>query len=133
MPEQISGADIEDDEKLMLPVLADDAFIMCLDDLPGSSGPAETAEDSQDKTATEPESSPAALQAKIDDLTKQFANYRFAVEQTLDKRWLADDEPSKSSAGPAKEEKKDESQLYWESYASHGMLRHSNMTQVNSA
>lgn len=119
LPEQISEADLQDNEKLMFPVLQGDAFIMCLDDLPGSSGLAEGADSAG--TAAQPESNTAALQAKIDELTKQFANYRFAVEQTLDKRWHADDEPSQSSAGPVKE-KKDESQYYWESYASHGML-----------
>lgn len=118
LPEQISEADIEDDEKFMIPVLADDAFIMCLDDLPSSSG-AQPAEAGESAETGEAESTTAALQAKIDELTKQFANYKFAVEQTLDKRWIADDEPSQSSAGPEKE-KKDESQYYWESYASHG-------------
>lgn len=118
LPEQISEADIQDDEKFMIPVLADDAFIMCLDDLPSSSGApsAETGEGSE--TGVEAEGTTAALQAKIDELTKQFANYKFAVEQTLDKRWHADDEPSQKSTGS--EEKKDESQYYWESYASHG-------------
>ncbi|KUI67800.1 Ribosomal protein arginine N-methyltransferase rmt3 [Cytospora mali] len=111
LPEQISEADIQDDEKWMIPVLQDDAFIMCLDDLPTSSG-------AQDETPAELDSNTAALQAKIDELTKQFANYRFAVEQTLDKRWHADDEPSQPSAVSQKE-KKDESQYYWESYASH--------------
>lgn len=135
LPAQISPADIQDDEKLLLPVLAGDAFIMCLDDLPASSGAAEgngkaaegsgsaaTGEDPQGKTAVDLESNTAALQATIDDLTRQFANYRFAVEQTLDKRWHADDEPARPPAGSEKE-KKDESQYYWESYASHGTLQ----------
>lgn len=121
LPEQISDADIQDDEKFMIPVLADDAFIMCLDDLPVSSD-AHAAEAGEGKTGVEAESTNAALQAKIDELTKQFANYKFAVEQTLDKRWHADDEPSQKSGGSEKE-KKDESQYYWESYASHGMLQ----------
>lgn len=128
LPEQISPEDIQDDEKLLLPVLPNDAFIMSLDDLPASSGAAEGSnsvaadEATQGKSAADIESNTAALQATIEDLTRQFANYRFAVEQTLDKRWHADDEPSQSSSGPEKENK-DESQLYWESYASHGMLQ----------
>lgn len=120
LPEQISDADIQDDEKFMLPVLANDAFIMCLDDLPASSDAhaAEAGEGVESKSGAEAEGTTAALQARIDELTKQFANYKFAVEQTLDKRWHADDEPSQKSGGSEKE-KKDESQYYWESYASH--------------
>lgn len=132
LPEQISEADLQDDEKLMIPVLPDDAFIMSLDDLPSSDNAegADSTEAGEGKTDSQTEGSTAALQARIDELTQQFANYRFAVEQTLDKRWLADDEPSKPSTS-TKEEKRDESQYYWESYASHGMSRSVNTCETN--
>lgn len=126
LPEQVSEADIQDDEKLMVPVLADDSFIMCLDDLPSSSGAQASEAVEGAEAGGEAQSTTAALQAKIDELTKQFSNYKLAVEQTLDKRWHADDEPSQKSAG-AEKDKKDESQYYWESYASHGEMRSVNM------
>lgn len=99
-----------------MPVLQDDALIMCLDDLPASSDPA--------AAAPQQAGDAAALQAQLEDLTKQFANYRLAVEQTLDKRWHADDDDDSSSTSSAapKKEKADPSHHYWESYANHGML-----------
>lgn len=127
LPDQITEADIEDD-KFLMPVLPDDALIMCLDDLPSSSdvadGKGKAAEGaSVTETAGDDASKNASLQAQLDELNKQFANYRLAVEQTLDKRWHADDDSSSSrSSGSSKKEKKDESAYYWESYAHNGML-----------
>lgn len=127
LPDQITEADIQDDKYLM-PVLPDDALIMCLDDLPSSSdaadGKGKAAEDaSTTEAAGDAASKNAALQAQLDELNKQFANYRLAVEQTLDKRWHADDDDSSSrSSASSKKEKKDESAYYWESYAHNGML-----------
>lgn len=127
LPDQITEADIEDDKYLM-PVLPDDALIMCLDDLPssldtaGSKGKAAEGA-STGEAAGDAASKNAALQAQLDELNKQFANYRLAVEQTLDKRWHADDDDSSSrSSASEKKEKKDESAYYWESYAHNGML-----------
>lgn len=127
LPDQITEADIQDD-KFLMPVLPDDALIMCLDDLPSSSEAADgkgkavegalTAE-----TAGDAASKNASLQAQLDELNKQFANYRLAVEQTLDKRWHADDDDSSSrSSASSKKDKKDESAYYWESYAHNGTL-----------
>lgn len=127
LPDQITEADIQDDKYLM-PVLPDDALIMCLDDLPSSSeaadGKGKAAEGAlTTETADDAASKNAALQAQLDELNKQFANYRLAVEQTLDKRWHADDDDSSSrSSASSKKEKKDESAYYWESYAHNGML-----------
>lgn len=130
LPDQITEADIQDDKYLM-PVLPDDALIMCLDDLPSSSGVADgkgkAAEGtSATETAGDAASKNASLQAQLDELNKQFANYRLAVEQTLDKRWHADDDDSSSrssaSSKKGKKEKKDESAYYWESYAHNGMF-----------
>lgn len=122
LPDQITEADIQDDKYLM-PVLPDDALIMCLDDLPSSldvaDGKGKAAEGaSTTETAGDDASKNASLQAQLDELNKQFANYRLAVEQTLDKRWHADDDDSSSrSSASSKKEKKDESAYYWESYA----------------
>lgn len=126
LPDQITEADIEDDKYLM-PVLPDDALIMCLDDLPSSSdaadGKGKAAEGaSTEETAGDAASKNASLQAQLDELNKQFANYRLAVEQTLDKRWHADDDDSSSRSSASSKEKKDESAYYWESYAHNGMF-----------
>lgn len=144
MPETITEADFEDDRFLM-PVLPDDALIMCLDDLPSTDpaaegkGKAAAAEEGTPQPAGADSSSDlasknATLEAQLDALTKQFASYRLAVEQTLDKRWHAeDDSDSESSstssvaaAGRPKKAKKetkkkeDNSNYYWEGYANHG-------------
>lgn len=116
-----------------MPVLPDDALIMCLDDLPPSADSAEgkgkaaaAAETVQPVGAdSDLASKNAALEAQLAELTKQFAGYCMAVEQTLDKRWHADDDDasSTSSAGrKPKKEKEDSSKYYWEGYANHGEL-----------
>lgn len=108
-----------------MPVLPDDALIMCLDDLPPSDvadGKGKAIEDTQAAGSGDDLSSKnAALQAQLDDMTRQFANYRLAVEQTLDKRWHAeDDDSSSTSSAPPKNKKEDNSNYYWEGYANHG-------------
>lgn len=114
LPTEISASDIED-ERFMLPVLPDDALIMCLDDLPSS-------DDAVKGKGLEGTAEPT-LQEQLEDVTRQFANYRLAVEQTLDKRWLAEDDDASSTSSKAAEpkEEKDSSQSYWEGYANHGM------------
>jgi protein arginine N-methyltransferase 3 len=68
----------------------------------------------------------AQLQAELEQLAKQFTNYRLAVEQTLDKRWGVDEEESDKGASSSKPgdahnpQKKDDSAYYFESYASNG-------------
>jgi type I protein arginine methyltransferase len=122
VPGEISAQDLED-EGLLKPVLDDDALILCLDDLPQAG----------DVAAEEKKEAPqvdvllrknAELQAELEQLAKQFTNYRLAVQKTLDQRWQADEEPD--DAAPAKNgtveaegsaKKKDESSYYFESYA----------------
>ncbi|KAK3315249.1 S-adenosyl-L-methionine-dependent methyltransferase [Apodospora peruviana] len=139
LPEEITAADLEDDRYLK-PVLDDDALILCLDDLPEAGKPAAAAvpELSQflsnagangAKTADAPMVDSlllknAELQAELEQLSKQFSNYRLAVQQTLDQRWQADEDtgdtkPSASSdSKDSKDEKpKDDSAYYFESYA----------------
>ncbi|OAA59671.1 arginine methyltransferase [Niveomyces insectorum RCEF 264] len=101
---EISAADIEPDTYLK-PVLDDDALILCLDNLPspqtqgrqpsaadvaGIAGEAAKAAPDGDVRRTN-----EALQAQLDSVTRQFENYRLAVQQTLDQRWGADDEQTK--------------------------------------
>jgi len=118
-------------------VLQDDALIFCLDDLPASASSEEEVVSRGSAPETAPSRNPpvdellmknARLQAELEQLTKQFTNYRLAVEQTLDKRWGVDEEdakgePSKpgaaASAAPEKKQK-DESTYYFESYAHNG-------------
>lgn len=123
LPEQISETDIQDD-KFLMPVLPDDALIMCLDDLP-SSGTAEAKGKAVDQTQAMESgdslaSKNAELQAQLEDMTRQFANYRLAVEQTLDKRWHAEDDDSSSTSSAPVKQKEDNSNYYWEGYANHG-------------
>lgn len=125
MPEQISASDIED-ERFMLPVLPEDALIMCLDDLPSSDAAQDTKGKAAETAATDEfPTKEAALQAELEEVTRQFANYRLAVEQTLDKRWHAEDDDSSSTSSKSDKggEKEDSSQSYWEGYANHGMSR----------
>jgi len=92
MPETISASDFESEDYLK-PVLADDALLLCLDDLPeqeragvddGGSAEEPSAGSSE---ATHLLARNAELQGQLERLAKQFDNYRLAAEQTLDRRW----------------------------------------------
>ncbi|KAH6621271.1 S-adenosyl-L-methionine-dependent methyltransferase [Chaetomium sp. MPI-SDFR-AT-0129] len=138
LPEKITAEDLADDA-LLIPVLEDDALIFCLDDLPelGQSEQAAapvTATAGADGKAPQSGDTPAVedlleknaqLQAELEQLAKQFGNYRAAVEQTLDKRWGVDEEgkddkaaPTSAGAAAGTGEKKqhDASAYYFESY-----------------
>ncbi|KAI6780304.1 Ribosomal protein arginine N-methyltransferase-like protein [Emericellopsis cladophorae] len=104
LPEQISAKDIEDDQYLK-PVLENDALLFTLD---------EVLEADQETTA-DPATRARALEEELENLRDQFANYRLTVEQTLDKRWGDDAEPTPLTSAP----KKDDSEYYFESYAAH--------------
>ncbi|KAL8413777.1 hypothetical protein RB594_005136 [Gaeumannomyces avenae] len=122
LPAEIKPADLEDDRYLK-PVLADDAFIMALDDLPESTALAAGESAAAGGEADALRSRNVELQAELDRLVRQFADYRTAVQQTLDQRWGEDEGASSTAAvsgaaaaAPAKEV--DESKYYWDSYAS---------------
>ncbi|KAL2876785.1 Ribosomal protein arginine N-methyltransferase rmt3 [Colletotrichum sp. CLE4] len=117
MPETITVDDIAD-ERYMKPVIEDDALIMALTEL-----------DLDDELPEHPQQAPqggasreAQLEEELAKLQSQFANYRNAVEQTLDQRWGEDTPVATRSEKPRdlddKGVRKDESQYYWESYAS---------------
>ncbi|KAF6821231.1 methyltransferase [Colletotrichum sojae] len=116
LPEPISAEDISDD-RFLKPVIDDDALIMALTELDLDSESAEAAPQApKSSSARETE-----LEEELEKVKAQFANYRLAVEQTLDQRWGDDNVAGPSRVEKASEEdkaaRKDESQYYWESYA----------------
>jgi protein arginine N-methyltransferase 3 len=116
LPVEISLGDIED-ERLLKPVLENDAVIFSLDEVLESSKETSKVDPSaEDGSATHERNT--NLQAELDSVRESFANYRLAVEQTLDRRWGSDDGPN--AAAGSKE--RDSSGYYFESYAANGML-----------
>ncbi|KAM0322946.1 hypothetical protein ACHAQA_009045 [Verticillium albo-atrum] len=115
LPDTITLEDV-DHERYLKPVIDDDALIMSLDELhvddielPATELPSSAAGE-----VLSPQSliaSKAELERELAAVKSQFANYRTAVEQTLDRRWGDDSDP-----GPAAPPR-DQSQYYWESYA----------------
>ncbi|KAM0276916.1 hypothetical protein ACHAQH_006247 [Verticillium albo-atrum] len=116
LPECIGLEDIDHDRYLK-PVVEDDALIMSLDELhvdddaePSSKGGPFAVTDETPSTQSLL-ASKSELERELAAVKSQFANYRTAVEQTLDRRWGDDSNP-----GPAAPPR-DQSQYYWESYA----------------
>ena len=114
LPQPITASDFADD-KYLKPVLENDAVLFSLDDI---------LEENENNTIAETVSGDSCdsllaqkrrLEAELAAVKDQFANYRLAVEKTLDKRWGDDQEPSPSSCI-----KKDSSNYYFESYAMNG-------------
>ncbi|EAQ83906.1 hypothetical protein CHGG_10310 [Chaetomium globosum CBS 148.51] len=132
-PAEITAEHLADDS-LLIPVLEDDALIFCLDELPEpGNGQAGAGAVADGKGAETSNGAPAVdellhknaqMQAELENLTKQFTNYRLAVEQTLDKRWGVDEEGEKSgspktaaaASADAEEAVRDDSAYYFESY-----------------
>lgn len=109
-------------------MLEDDALIVCLDDLPPPA-----AANGADKGGEEVDSllkRNSELQAELEQLSKQFANYRLTVEKTLDERWQADDEPEDAPTTTTKNGKRKD-EYYFESYAHNGMPSHPHAVQPN--
>ncbi|CAK7229075.1 Ribosomal protein arginine N-methyltransferase rmt3 [Sporothrix bragantina] len=105
LPAEISEADIASDEFLK-PVLDDDAFIVTLDSLPeprqqASTGEAKSNLGADTSSAGSLQEKNEQLRAELDSLTRQFENYRLAVQKTLDQRWGVDEE-SQAAAKDAK-------------------------------
>ncbi|KAL6887820.1 S-adenosyl-L-methionine-dependent methyltransferase [Trichoderma evansii] len=114
LPSNLTLADFEDDGYFK-PVLQNDALIMSLDEIldselvkidiaPGQGG------NSQDELLAQKQ----ALEAELEAVRTQFSNYRLAVEETLDRRWGDDAEPSTSKAKTGAGE--DRGNYYFESY-----------------
>ncbi|WYZ37427.1 hypothetical protein EsH8_II_000933 [Colletotrichum jinshuiense] len=117
LPEAITAEDVSDD-RFLKPVIEDDALIMSLTelDLDDDESPGGAQQAAQSASSRETQ-----LEEELERLKAQFANYRTAVEQTLDQRWGDDAALAPKSEKPRDEDdkgvRKDESQYYWESYA----------------
>ncbi|CAD6449217.1 a1f9422c-a659-4409-a0d7-cd8b356513a1 [Sclerotinia trifoliorum] len=110
--QSISKADLED-EKYLKPVLEDDAFLFCLDDLPDVVEPNTGAENGKEVESGPLVTRVAELEEELRRIQSQFENYRNTVNETLDERW-------NKSAGPSatkKEEKRDDDSHYFTSYS----------------
>lgn len=130
LPTEIKMEQIQDDVYLK-PVIEDDALIIALDDLPqggqqdAGDGRLEDSIASDSREDGSLRKTNADLQAQLDSLTQQFANYRLAVQQTLDKRWGVEGEDDSSGSivepqASTSKPRQDDSEYYWESYAYHG-------------
>ena len=131
MKQDISSTDIQD-EKYLKPVLDDDAFIFSLDDLPDATENGEAVGKPAACDAANRVDSVSALRRRnaelaeeLERVTRQFDSYRLAVQQTLDQRWGTEDqaESELSKSGAQRDNEKDASEYYWESYAGNGKLR----------
>ena len=118
LPRTIALKDFDDDEYLK-PVLANDALLFSLDEILE----ADESNDGVGGAVDEPGASTRELSVRnreledeLEAVRSHFANYRLAVEETLDRRWGDGEESSQ----PAEAPKKDTSDYYFESYAAHG-------------
>lgn len=117
LPKQISHLDI-DDERYLRPVIENDAVIFSLDEILDTLGKhQEIAVDVPKASVGELLDRNKTLESALESMTEKFANYRLAVEQTLDRRWGTDDNLGSSLVSKPK----DTSSYYFESYAANGM------------
>ena len=119
LPKQISSQDV-DNEDYLKPVLENDALLFTLDEVLDSEQDVAGAVTAvADGSVTELLAQTKSLEAELEAVRTQFANYRLTVEETLDRRWGDDPEPKPATQGP----KKDDSDYYFESYAAHGKVK----------
>ncbi|KHN99273.1 Methyltransferase type 11 [Metarhizium album ARSEF 1941] len=119
LPSEISLNDI-DDERFLKPVLDNDAVIFSLDEVllqQSSDTQAETS-DPMDEQTKDLHRRNRDLASELNSVRESFANYRLAVEQTLDRRWGVGEMPDPSASLKGN----DSSTYYFESYATHGIL-----------
>lgn len=114
LPERISAEDI-DNERYLKPVLEDDAVLFSLDEVLETAGEDEKSASYIVNDAASDLERSKALEAELQSIRENFANYRLAVEQTLNRRWGVDDTPKASLGSNCK----DPSGYYFESYAAH--------------
>lgn len=112
VPDTFSTSTFSDD-KYLLPVLENDAVIFSLDEILENDNDSAAPVPGKGESSSETVEHNKQLQSELASLKEQFANYRLAVEKTLDNRWGDD-------IVPAKESTKDNSDYYFESYASNG-------------
>ena len=133
MGEDISASDF-DDESYLKPVLADDGLLLCLDDLPtpAAEGQGVVAPSDEPPTAAAAQllAKNAELQQQLEQLAKQFDNYRLAVQQTLDRRWEDNGASSAEGSGLPDSGSKPAAPAaeapdgYFQSYGHNGMYIH---------
>ncbi|KAK5997387.1 Ribosomal protein arginine N-methyltransferase rmt3 [Cladobotryum mycophilum] len=118
LPETITQNHIEDDHFLQ-PVLENDALIISLDEiLDQIEGEGDVAASAAGGSGNDLLGRNRELEAELESLQTQFANYRLAVEETLDRRWGDDSEQTQSQ--PQSQSKpiiSGQSNYYFESYA----------------
>ncbi|KAL7807697.1 protein arginine N-methyltransferase [Trichoderma gracile] len=123
VPQQLAAADFVDDDAYFKPVLDNDGLLVALDEILDSDLVRAAAAAGQQQQQQQPEdgsreeellTQKQALEAELEAVRTQFQNYRLAVQETLDRRWGDDEEPSpaKGKAGP-----EDRGNYYFESYA----------------
>ncbi|KAG5940451.1 hypothetical protein E4U59_002436 [Claviceps monticola] len=116
LPKQISREDIDDDRYLS-PVLDNDAVLFSLDEILGVMSQDEEIPVNKAKAPIdELLDRNKTLEAELHTVRERFANYRLAVEQTLDRRWGVDD----VLHSPLISRPNDASNSYFESYAANG-------------
>jgi protein arginine N-methyltransferase 3 len=130
VPADISSALLEDDVYLK-PVLENDTFLYTLDEIipevdeaaAAAAGEAELKDGEPSKAADVSIDGlltrNKALEGELEAMRSQFANYRQAVEETLERRWGVDDVDEKKSVNQSAP-KKTNHDYYFESYAAHG-------------
>jgi hypothetical protein len=125
------------DDRFLKPVLEDDALIMALDELPSydrQSPPADApshlfGSPNDSGHHAEIQKRNAELEGQVEALKRQFASYRQAVEQTLDKRWGDDASDASGASVPVRTSGRDqgwhvkEKDYYYDSYAHNGEPR----------
>lgn len=114
LPPIISRADI-DKEAYLKPVLENDAALFSLGDIMEITDAPNLHGDNNTLSLS---SRNSRLEAELKFVQASFANYRLAVQQTLDRRWGDDQEEPRAprNAAPTK----NCSDYYFESYASNG-------------
>ncbi|EFW98969.1 arginine methyltransferase [Grosmannia clavigera kw1407] len=130
----LPAADFDHDQYLK-PVLDNDALIFCLDSLPAAGQPHdqvaaekvastdsnETGKvESNESLSKDVQQKNEVLQSELETLTKQFENYRLAVQKTLDQRWGTNEPETDAKSSPAKDgatKPKSSSDYYFESYS----------------
>lgn len=142
----LKAPSVWEDDKYLQPVLEDDAVLFSLDELL-MPGPNDATDDEANTAAggqEEQGSDVDKLKAQLEALQQQFADYRHAVEQTLEQRWSDREDTSRSntagsSALPYRgkdkpgrlnsiqeveqgQGKKEDDHYYFESYAYNGEL-----------
>lgn len=128
-PTDLTSKSAFDDEQYLRPILKDDALLYSLDSVMGSFVQEGPLTNGMDKDLL-PDGNVAAkrvveLQEELQLLQQQFAEYRQAVDKTLEDRWNSKEGISEDSNGPEKLSSKsaaprDDDSHYFSSYSSNG-------------